>query len=75
MSVAADPVVITDLQMDHKRFSARRLVWNYDDTQGAGILFSAPPIRKQDDQKERQLEGDVCDLTRCAACWCVGTPI
>lgn len=55
----------------HACVSAHRLVWNYDDTQGAGILFSVPPIRKQEqakNQKEREGEGDVCDLTCCAAC-------
>lgn len=32
----------------HACVSSLRLVWNYDDTQGAGILFSVFLIRKQE---------------------------
>lgn len=68
MRMATDSVVITDLQMDHTLgfFFQRRLVWNYDDTQGAGILFSVLLIRKQEQartKREEAGEGDVCDLT------------
>lgn len=63
MRMATDPVVITDLQMDHTLFfPAHRLVWNYDDAQGAGILFSVLLIRKQEQTttKRKEREREMC---------------
>lgn len=61
MRMAMDLAVIPDLQMDRTLvFSAHRLVWNYDDTQGAGILFSVLLIRKQEQTSSRRKQRDVC---------------
>lgn len=42
----------------HAGVSAHRLVWNYDDTQGAGILFSVPLIRKQEQARTKRKRRD-----------------
>lgn len=55
----------------HACASAHRLVWNYDDARGAGILFSVSLMRKQEQantKKEHEAEDGVCGLTCWAAC-------
>lgn len=53
----------------HACVSSLRLVWNYDDTQGAGILFSVFLIRKQQQAEgRRECVDNVFALTEPALC-------